>query len=159
MDSLQIPEPIWKALLHELRQRGFGIRESGAFLLAKIGANRAIRFVCYDDLDPTALDSGIIVFQGRGFVPLWKLCTNDQLHVVADIHTHPGAWTGQSLSDSTHPMISHAGHIALIVPSFALNKRQRLRGVGIHEYLGNHQWRTWNVRSKRVVLTKNGGKP
>ena len=40
------------------------------------------------------------------------------LTVVADVHVHPGD-SGQSNSDRAYPMISQAGHIALILPRFA----------------------------------------
>lgn len=159
MANLQINKPLWKAMLRELRRRGGGVRESGAFLLAHGEANRVVRFICYDDLDPTALDSGIIIFQGSGFVPLWNICLQDRLRVVADVHTHPGRWTDQSSSDSTHPMVSTPGHLALIVPSFALNKWQGLRGVGIFEYMGGHQWKQWTASSGRVLLTETGVTP
>ena len=104
-DNLSMPMWSWRRLVRDLRRRGEGRRESGAFLLAPPGRCRVAAHVCYDDLDPTALDQGIIVFQGAGYVPLWDLCERRQLRVVADIHTHPGRWTGQSPSDATHPMV------------------------------------------------------
>lgn len=154
MDSLEIPVPLWRHLLHELRTHGRGARESGAFLLAKVGAHAVGRVICYNVLDPSALDTGIIIFQGSGFVPLWKICLQEHLRVVADVHTHPGSWTGQGSADATHPMISQPGHLALIVPSYAQNKRQGLRGVGIFEYQGQHKWKTWRDYSGRVRLTR-----
>ncbi len=63
--SLNISYWLWMALVRELRKRGYGERESGAFLLAKHGSPHVTKFICYDDLDPTALDTGIIVFHVR----------------------------------------------------------------------------------------------
>jgi len=140
--SLSISIWLWMALVRELRKRGYGERESGAFLLAKHGTTQITKFICYDDLDPTALDSGIIVFHGAGFVPLWDHCNRNKMSVVADVHTHSDSWTGQSNSDRTHPMIGQKGHVSLIMPYFAQRNLFSLSRVGIYEYAGNHQWFT-----------------
>lgn len=139
-ESLQISRWLWFCLFRQLQRRGGGERESGAFLLSKQGSRRITHFICYDDLDPTALDSGIIIFHGAGFVPIWDFCNREQMSVVADIHTHGDKWTGQSETDRTHPMIGQKGHISLIAPHFAQRNLFSLDGVGIYEYAGNHQW-------------------
>jgi len=137
---LNMPRGLWRKLIFDLRTRGAGRRESGAFLLAPPNADRITAYVCYDDLDPSALDTGIIVFHGSGYAQLWQLCEARQLRVVADVHTHPGNWTEQSYADATHPMVGMPGHVALIVPYFARRNALTLRGVGIYRYRGNHQW-------------------
>ncbi len=151
--SLRIPWMLWWRLIRELRRRGRSRRESGAFLLGRNGSPKVTHFICYDDLDPTALDTGIIVFHGEGFVPLWEFCRTRKMRVLADVHTHPGEWTSQSGSDSTHPMIAQSGHVALIVPHFAQRRWQTLTGVGVHEYRGDHRWKSWEPTSGRVRLT------
>lgn len=153
MGSLRIPWLVWWWLINELRRRGGGRRESGAFLLCRNGRRRVTQFICYDDLDPTALDTGIILFHGEGFVPLWEFCRNQNMRVVADVHTHPTDWTGQSDSDRTHPMISQKGHFSLIVPFLAQRRFQSLSGVGTYEYRGNHRWTAWDPKSGKVCLT------
>jgi hypothetical protein len=53
-----------------VRERGRNAsRESGAFLLGhrKDGRARIVDFILYDDLDPHALDTGIVRFDGRHF--------------------------------------------------------------------------------------------
>src|SRR6266542_2518763 len=117
--KIAIPILLWMRLIRQLRLRGGGYRESGAFLLGRAESYRILKFICYDDLDPTALDTGIITFHGAGFVPLWDYCRDHKLHVMADVHTHGGESTGQSGSDRTHPMIGVKGHVALIVPHYA----------------------------------------
>lgn len=139
-NPLRISMWLWIRLVRELRRRGRGERESGAFLLSKQGSRRITKFICYDDLDPTVLDTGIIVFHGAGFVPLWDYCRSEEMMVVADVHTHGDEWTGQSDADRTHPMIGQKGHVSLIAPHFARRNRLSLRGVGIYEYAGNHSW-------------------
>jgi len=131
---------LWLCLIRQLRRRGRGKRESGAFLLSKQGSRRITKYICYDDLDSSALDSGIIVFRGAGFVPLWDFCRREKMSVVADINTHGEKWTGQSDTDREHPMIGQKGHVSLIAPNFAEGNLLSLDGVGIYEYAGNHQW-------------------
>jgi hypothetical protein len=111
--DLRIPWFVWWSLIRELKHRSGGRRESGAFLLGRSGTRQVTHFICYDDLDPTALDTGIIVFHGEGFVPLWEFCRTRKKRVFADVHTHATEWTGQSNSDRTHPMIAQSGHVAL----------------------------------------------
>ncbi|MCB0165005.1 MAG: hypothetical protein KDI79_12310 [Anaerolineae bacterium] len=139
--QLSCSSKLWQQGLTELRHRGQGRRESGAFLLGQqYGQRRVItQFVFYDDLDPACLDTGIVIFNGAGYGPLWEECRSTRLSVVADIHTHPGL-ARQSSADQRHPMIATSGHIALIVPDFA----QRLvspNELGVYQYLGEHQWR------------------
>ena len=132
---------LWRRLCRRLRERGRnGGRESGAFLLGHRHGERAriVDFVLYDDLDPHSLESGIVRFDGRYFGDLWALCKARGLTVVADIHVHPGG-AGQSESDRAHPMISRAGHTALILPRFARGPLPR-REIGIYRYRGSKQW-------------------
>ena len=138
--KLKVSLLIWLRLIWQLRKRGSGKRESGAFLLAKQGSDKVVDFVCFDDLDPSSLDEGYIIFSSKGFVRLWEYCRKASLYVVADVHTHPSLWTGQSELDRTNPMISRKGHIALIVPFFAQKFPQLLKGVGVYEYCGGYKW-------------------
>ena len=151
---LEIPGSVWKALMVELKRLGEGRRETGAFLLSRVGSRTVTECICYNELDPSAFDTGIIVFHGSGLVQLWNHCAAEGLEVVADIHTHPGSWTGQSELDRTHPMICETGHIALIVPMFAGRRNQTLKRVGIFEYLGEHRWKNWTANSGKVKVVR-----
>lgn len=149
--NLRISVFLWLKLVWKLRKRGKGVRESGAFLLGPASGGRVREFICYDDLDLHCLDSGIIRFDGRGFVPLWKYCSDRKLKVLADVHTHPSAWTGQSEADRTHPMVAQVGHLALILPNFAM-KAWSTKGAGVYRYLGKEQWETLPTQSLKVQL-------
>lgn len=151
--KLTISLPLWRKLAGQLKQRGQGVRESGAFLLGELGGCEIKHFIPYDDLDPSALDSGIVAFQGVGFVTLWNYCQRHKMQVLADVHTHGGKWTGQSETDRTNPMVETQGHIALIIPNFARGNRASLDGVGIYEYLGDHHWRIWSADSGIFKVT------
>ena len=133
----------WMRLVRGLRQRGGGRRESGAFLLGlKLGNVLQVkRIVFYEELDPDAYQNGIIMFHARGLSALWAVCRSLRLEVVADCHTHGNQNTSQSLTDQRNPMIPEIGHMAMIIPFFAQIAAWSIRGIGIHEYLGNFQWR------------------
>lgn len=141
---LTIERRLWEDLLAELSERGAGERESGAFLLGLAPVNGQPRCVVdvvyFDELDPMSLTGGIS-FSGTAYGKLWDECAARDLEVVADVHTHPGRWVGQSEIDRAHPMLVRSQHVALIVPDFA----QRIvaaREVGVHEYLGDGRWRS-----------------
>jgi hypothetical protein len=142
----------WGELLENLRERGGGVRESGAFLLgAGDGARRtARRIVLYDDLDQNCLDDGYVRFDGRCYGRLWEICAQESLSVVADAHTHPYG-PGQSHSDKTHPMVSIPGHIALIVPDFAQGEISAA-DVGVYVYRGRYRWTAYRGRGAAAVL-------
>jgi proteasome lid subunit RPN8/RPN11 len=131
----------WRELLAELRQRGRGERESGAFLLAEAGAlaaTRVARVVYFDDVDPTCLTGGITI-QSSGFTALWKICAEHGMRVIADVHTHPSDFVNQSDIDRANPMIATRGHVAIIVPRFA-SQVVGAAGCGVHVYRGAHEW-------------------
>lgn len=140
---------LWERMREDLARRGGGRRESGAFLLGTADKERrsVVEYVLYDDLEPACLDSGIVVFQGAGYGPLWAACRERKLTVVADIHTHFGV-PRQSEADRTHPMIATPGHIAIIMPHFA-ERRVPMRELGLYHYLGDHQWDDWTKDASR----------
>jgi proteasome lid subunit RPN8/RPN11 len=144
---------LWRRLLGGLRERGRGTRESGAFLLGNrdgTGRPRIVDFLLYDDLDPHALDTGIVRLDGRHFGKLWNLCKARGLTVVADVHTHPSG-AEQSGSDRAHPIIARAGHLALIVPNFAAASLTR-ETLGIYRYQGGGRWETVPARRRRAFF-------
>jgi hypothetical protein len=131
---------IWTAGVAELHRRTYGRRESGAFLLGRKDKTRRIEeFVFYDDLDPHALDTGIVEIDGRRLGALWTHCRQSGREVVADIHVHPAGF-GQSTSDKANPIMAEIGHIAIILPHFA-GRDTMPGGIGVYEYLGARQWR------------------
>lgn len=149
---LIIPKPLWRDLIYDLRKRGNRVRESGAFLLGQNDRRTISEYICYDDLDSKSFDKGYIYFTSEAYGPLWDYCLKHKVKVLADIHTHPKSWTGQSTLDKTHPTIPVKGHIGLIVPHFATRNLKGLKGVGIHEYEGNFTWTSWDEKGKIIKL-------
>lgn len=147
--SLYIHRDLWAELLSELHRRTRDIHESGAFLLGRSahGERSVERIVYYDDLDPGAYRTGVVIMHGESFGPLWELCLTTGLTVVADIHVHPRG-ARQSYADQQNPMIAQRGHLALIVPFFA-RPPVHLETLGFYEYQGAHRWR--NLSGKKVA--------
>jgi hypothetical protein len=142
---LYIPVLLWMRLVLGLRRRGAGRRESGAFLLGLRGPryDKVKAFALYDDLDPHALDRGIVVMDGTGYAALWKLCRERRLEVLGDIHTHAGPGPRQSEANRTNPMIPEPGHMAFILPHFAGTWGWQFNDVAIYEYAGDYRWNDW----------------
>lgn len=137
-----------------LRERGGGVRESGAFLLGrKQGEARVItHFIPYDDVDPNALQ-GIIVFDGSRMDRIWAKCAALDVDVVADVHTHPGPDYRQSTIDQANPMIPRRGHLALIIPHFAA-REFRPGEIGIFEFRGREGWADHSHAGSRFFRVK-----
>lgn len=150
---IRLPLLLWKQTLTQLRRRGAGRRESGAFLLGREGdAALVTKFICYDDLDPDAYQSGAIGFHAAGYAALWAYCKSEKLQILADVHTHPGAWVQQSSIDQKNPMIPVTGHTAMIVPHFGRTPWWSLKAVGVYEYLGDFKWRAHGRDQKKPRL-------
>ena len=148
---------LWQEMIEELGRRGLnGRRESGVFLLVPIkeNARRVVRTVYFDDLDPDCL-VGAIYIRSRGFSKLWDICEKEGLRVLADIHTHPCGWVGQSSVDRANPMVARIGHVAFIVPYYG-TRLVAAREVGAHEYHGDHGWISWFGSDVQRVLRIRG---
>lgn len=134
---------VWAKGLLELKRRGGGCHESGAFLLGQqaSGRRRITQFAYYDDLDPHCLDDGYVNFDGRYYSDLWSLCQKTGLVVVADVHTHPSI-ARQSWADQQNPMIAQKGHVAILIPNYA-QQGERSKELGVYEYLGSYKWKEY----------------
>lgn len=153
-EVLFIPALLWWRMMRQIRRRGRGVRESGAFLLGRRsrGGAKVTAFVLYDDLQLDCLDTGIVILRSTAFKALWRRCRELRLEVLADSHTHGDAHPRQSAIDKAHPLITTAGHISLILPLFATVLGWKFRNVAVCEYAGNYQWRDWSgLRRKHRV--------
>lgn len=153
---IRLPLLLWRQTLGQLRRRGAGERESGAFLLGRQqGAPKITKFLCYDELDPDAYQHGAIAFHAAGYAALWAYCKAKKLQVLADVHTHPSGNVLQSFIDQKNPMIPVTGHTAMIVPNYGRASSWSLMGVGVYEYRGDFKWRECSLdgKSPRIRLT------
>lgn len=150
------PRAHFDAVMSELDHRGGRCREAGVFLLGRqLERGRLITdAVYYDELDPTAYDTGICILRASSFSKLWALCRERGLMVVADAHTHGGG-AGQSGSDKANPMVAQPGHIAVIIPNFAAAPINP-KALGLYEYRGNHSWTEHSGRRWKRCLSFKG---
>lgn len=137
---LEMRAEVWTSLVLDLCRRGKGRRESGAFLLGRPNqtANTVHEWLPYDELDPACLNYDYVRVSTEAFSRLWNVCAERDMEVVGDVHTHPAGPT-QSPSDRANPMVSIAGHIALIVPRFAMGSVWPV-DVSLNVYLGSRKW-------------------
>lgn len=140
LKPLEFQPGVWAQLMLDLRKRGGGRRESGAFLLGKVeGDSKVVHtWIPYDELDPASLNYAYIRLSTETFTKLWIECAARDFQVVGDIHTHPKGPV-QSQSDRENPMVSVAGHFALIAPWFAQNNVIPSE-VSLNVYLGAKRW-------------------
>lgn len=149
---LEIKKCLWVDLVTDLRSRGAGKRESGAFLLGRIdgSARQVDSWVPYDILDPAALLNGYVRLGTQAFTALWARCAELGKVVVADVHTHP-LGPRQSQSDRANPMIAQAGHIAMIIPNFA--QGAVLPGsISVNIYHGDKKWSSYFGRDAEILV-------
>lgn len=150
---LRCARNLWAAGVEELARRTLGgRRESGAYLLGVDlpgGGQRIVEFVFYDDIDPHALATGVVVIRQTALPRLWALCRERGYGVVADVHVHPHGY-GQSASDQANPVMPRAGHVAMILPHFARG-RPEPGGIGIYEFLGAGGWADHSAKGSRYV--------
>ena len=153
MKPLEFRPGVWEGLMADLRERGRGRRESGAFLLGRRSDSTKVveQWLPYEELDSGALKFEYVRLGTSAFSRLWEECVSRGLEVVADVHTHPKL-PGQSPSDRANPMISLAGHIALIVPWFARGP-VRPSDVSVNVYLGAGNWKS-HFRREAAALIK-----
>lgn len=149
---ISCPQILWTSLLKELYRRGEREHEAGAFLLGtRINGRAEVKDILfYDDLDAAAYDTGVCVLDGEAFGRLWAICRERALCVVGDIHTHPGC-ARQSFTDRTNPMIARSGHIAIIIPDYAIPAPQA-KSIGIYTYKGSHQWAEYQGKEAQSIL-------
>jgi len=156
LPSLIFPPQIWRELLNDLRRRGHGERESGAFLLGcqENDVRHVGSWICYEDLDSNAHQYDYIRLDTSAFPSLWAACAERSMQVVADVHTHPYG-PRQSESDRENPMIAIAGHIALIVPRYATEDVQPA-DLSFNVYQGGGHWESLfrDEAARHIILEK-----
>lgn len=152
MKPLEFRTGVWPALMADLCRRSRAFRESGAFLLGKTNLTGKVvhEWLPYDELDPASLNFEYVRLGTNAFSKLWTECDVRGLQAVADVHTHPRG-PRQSRSDRANPMISLAGHVALIVPNFAQGVVQP-SDVSVNVYLGGGAWQSYFERDAAALI-------
>ncbi|MES9841937.1 MAG: Mov34/MPN/PAD-1 family protein [Candidatus Thiodiazotropha endolucinida] len=140
---LEMPRKVYSALIADLARSGRGIKEAGALLLGYAdGRGRCVStYLMYDIIAPeSSRKHAYVAITAEEMASAWDHCYATGLQVVADVHTHPFG-PRQSISDRANPIVSVAGHVALIVPYFALRDPQPA-DLGVHVFEGAGRWRS-----------------
>lgn len=140
---LEMPNDVYVNLIRDLARSGAGVAEAGAFLLGVTsnGRRRVNSYLLYEHVAPESRrQHDYVAFTAEETARAWDYCYRNGVQVVADVHTHP-AGPQQSRSDREHPIVSLAGHVALIVPHFSLRNPQPA-DLGVHIFLGQGRWRS-----------------
>src|SRR5207244_10087357 len=84
--TIKIPVWLWAGVIFDLRRRGDGVRESGAFLLGRDDRNpaRVSSYICYDDVDPDAYQRRAIAFHANGCSAPWQQCRDKPPEMLVD---------------------------------------------------------------------------
>lgn len=154
---LEMRQDLYDELVRDLAKSGRGVKEAGAFLLGDLrepGTRpRQVRsYLMYDVVAPDSnREHDYVAFTAEEMARAWEHCYRTGLQVVADVHTHP-LGPGQSETDQAHPIVSLEGHVALIVPYFALRSPLPV-DLGVHVFLGAGQWRSmFHEQAREAVL-------
>lgn len=141
---LEMPRGLYSSLISNLARAGGGVAESGAFLLGvpSSGTRRITAYLPYEQVAPQSRrQHSYVAFTAEETARAWDHCARHGVQVLADVHTHPFG-PQQSLSDREHPIVSLTGHVALIVPNFAVGNPQPV-DLGVHMFLGQGRWHSW----------------
>jgi len=141
--KLEISRAIYDALIANLVKSGRGIKEAGAFLLGHHDEQmrRVSSYLMYDIVATESYRKhAYVAFTAEEMAIAWEHCYATGLQVIADVHTHPMG-SEQSVTDRAHPIVSVAGHVALIVPYFAMRKPEPI-DLGVHIFEGAGRWRS-----------------
>jgi proteasome lid subunit RPN8/RPN11 len=150
---LEVPARLYERLMHDLAASGRGVKESGAFLLGTNDGRirKVYSYLLYEAVAPvSSSEHDYVALTAQEMAAAWDHCYRVGLEVVADVHTHP-LGPSQSLSDRAHPMVSVAGHVALIVPQFAMQDPTPA-DLGVHVFHGNGRWTSFFGEQARVAI-------
>lgn len=151
---LKLSSTLYAALIADLAKSGRGIKEAGAFLLgyADGGSRTVTAYLMYDVVAPeSSRKHAYVAFTANETARAWEHCYATGLQVVADVHTHPQG-PRQSVTDRAHPIVSVAGHVALIVPHFSM-RNPRPIDLGVHIFEGSRRWRSlFGARAHDAIL-------
>lgn len=150
---IELSATLYRELIRDLAASGRGQKESGAFLLGTQddGVRKVTSYLMYDVIAPaSSREHDYVALTGEEMATAWSHCYRVGLEVVADVHTHPFG-PAQSRSDRAHPMVSIAGHVALIVPSFATGNPMP-GDLGVHVFRGSGQWESMFGEQARAAL-------
>ena len=73
------------------------------------------------------------------------------LGVLAQLHSHPGAWTEHSVGDDDMVLMPYEGMLSLVAPYYGLHSLRPLHTLGVHQFQDS-RWVACEPRSIRAQL-------
>lgn len=135
------------ALLNEtwrgLRRRGDGRRESMCVWPGRRVPRRQIvtGVIFLDDLPGTSATETSYTVSPEASGALFRQLDAMGCDIVAALHTHPGDAVDLSPADRASPLEYRVGFLSIVIPGFA-DGAPALDRIGVHEYVGDGEWRT-----------------
>lgn len=129
------------ATLDTLRTCGGGRRECLVYWTASHGSDAVAAVV-----HPLHRASrGGVVVDGAWATRFFVVLAQEGMSAIAQVHSHPGAYVGHSLTDDEHALVSSAGYVSIVIPHFADSDSRS--GWGVWQIDPDGAW----VSAQRVI--------
>ncbi len=129
--SLWIPEPL--LIETERLLRSYSEEEDHEGIVYWGGIEVPVGAVALAAVSPTAATTwGSFRTEAEANCDLVVALAQLGLTLVAQVHSHPGAWVDHSDGDDSGALVRFAGYWSLVVPDFARTGMRPLDKVGVH---------------------------
>lgn len=153
MKPIVVSKKLWLETWQGLLKRGEGTREAACIWGGKrattVDTASSVTFL--DDLPGVRAGARYHQMTRATIGALFEILRRNGDMIVADIHTHPGPWTGLSRTDAASPIEFRPGLPAMVIPHYA-NATPSLSELGLHEYVGDGRWHQLAPDEVRSVM-------
>lgn len=120
-----------------LRQDGLkGVESTVLWGGRRFGSEAVVMAVVYPCGPDVALEPGYVHVGADTTAEMGRWLRAQSLTALAQVHTHPGGWTGHSPTDSDFSIASSEGFLSLVWPHYAARPVATTSELGIHQLLG-----------------------
>lgn len=151
--SLSVPTKLFHATLKALQVRSGGKCESAAIWAGIVHGNmwNAEQVFYHHELCNDRATALSLELTEKAKFFLYTHLAEQNLRLVALLHTHPGKWVGLSQIDAKNQISSRLGFWSIVVPRYG-RKPWSLRSMGFHIRIENG-WR--RLRAKEIAERVN----
>lgn len=137
--TYNISQELFDKTIKTLRSRGRR-KQEGLVLWAGIVNQRLSEAYILKSIIPRKGHwGGGVRLDHRVLLKLSDILVETGLILLAQVHTHPGDF-GHSFGDERKSASYRLGYISIVVPNFALNELNDLKGCYVYEYHRNWRW-------------------
>ena len=123
-----------------LRQDGLkGVESTVLWGGRRFGNEAVVMAVLYPCGRDVAFEAGFVHVGSDTTAEMGRWLRSQGLVALAQVHTHPGAWTGHSKTDDDFPIASSEGFLSLVWPHYAAKSVERIEELGVHQLIGG-EW-------------------